>query len=120
MANLDGICEECGNTGIVGDPCLVCGGRIESLDKGIEKFESEDETHHVATPSVSRSKKVHQPVLDDFDVDPGDEELEDIEEDLEELGDEFDPDNTLSMEDLAEEEDEKDVPDSYDDDEENP
>ncbi|GEM_PF-5327058 len=100
MKELDGVCEECGNTGIVGEPCSFCGTRITSLDEKLDEFES-DETAAVITPKKS-PRKPESDELDEF----GDD-LEDIDEDLEDV-DEDDLGDAASLEDLAEKEEEED------------
>lgn len=98
MASIDGICEECGNTGLIGETCSFCGHSIKAVDADLDRFEHEDS---VALPK-SRSK--HS--LDDLDDDPDLDVLEDadLEDDLDLQDGEVGAD-TASLEAMAEDED---------------
>lgn len=86
MKELDGVCEECGNSGIVGELCPNCGSKFTSLDEDLEKFDDD-----VDDAPVAKSKK-HLPkdeldALDEFgdDLDDPDEEALIGDESLEQL-----------------------------------
>lgn len=101
MASLDGVCEECGNTGLSGEICSNCGSRLVPIDAGLDQFEKDDD---LVVPHAKKVRAAH----DDFDIDPDLDELEDIDEiedDLDELGDiDSEDDGTASLDAMAEHE----------------
>ncbi len=96
--SVEGVCEECGNTGIVKETCMACGGRIVSLDDGLDQFESDEEP--IVSPKSS--KKSPAGGLDDDTLDELDEFEDDDDED--DLDNELEDSDTASIEELAEEE----------------
>lgn len=36
QVDVEGVCVECGNTGLPGETCAFCGGQIEKIDPGID------------------------------------------------------------------------------------
>lgn len=109
MASLDGVCEECGNTGLAGEICSNCGSRIVPIDAGLDQFEKEDD---LVVPHAKKTRAA----LDDFYADPDVddlEDMEDIEDDLDEIGDlDEEDDGTASLEALAEHEEHEENADS--------
>src|SRR5258707_370023 len=103
MANIDGICEECGNTGLVGEICSFCGSRIEPIDKGIEQFENDEVIPVVKKSKSAASQNRRGDMFDD------DDDLEDInlEDEMEDIEDDDSGSNNLSIDDLAEKENDK-------------
>lgn len=111
MASIDGICEECGKTGFVGEVCSFCGNKIEALDKDLERFES-DATMPVVRDQVPTPHTGDDPDFDDdvadFSEDDdhvhGDVSMEDLadkENDSEDKEAWFDPENFNSDEEEA-------------------
>ena len=83
---LDGICEECGNTGIVGEICSNCGSKFTSLDDHLEEFDDLDDDAHV-TKSKKHLPKDELEALDEFGsvIDGVDDDAIIGEESLEQL-----------------------------------
>lgn len=98
MASIDGICEECGNTGLIGETCSFCGHNIKAIDADLDRFEHEDS---VALPKL-RTKHT----INDLDDDPDLDVLEDadLEDDLDLEDGEVGAD-TASLDAMAEDED---------------
>lgn len=46
----DGICDNCGNTGLAGEKCLVCGGILSKID-------SESENDPMLNPDAGETKE---------------------------------------------------------------
>lgn len=40
---LDGVCDGCGNSGLIGDTCPLCGGIFQDLSVGLEDENLDDE-----------------------------------------------------------------------------
>ncbi|MFA6081921.1 MAG: hypothetical protein WC773_00705 [Patescibacteria group bacterium] len=82
MKELDGICEECGNTGIVGDSCSFCGNKIMSLDDNLDTFDDDEDDIPVQRKSKKSLPEDDIDELSDFDdIDDIDEPI-DIDEDI--------------------------------------
>jgi len=103
MVNIvDGICEECGNTGIPGEVCVVCGTRIKAVDEDLEQFEED------AVPAVVRKPRVAPKAVDGDDDELEGVELEADMEDLEGLVDEEEGGkDRVSLQRLADEENDR-------------
>ncbi len=101
MASIDGICEECGNTGLVGELCSFCGHRIEPLDKDLDRFEDE-------VPIVPKAAKTTRSSFDsDMDELELDDDLNDLDDDLDEMNEADETSDGPSIETMADEENER-------------
>jgi hypothetical protein len=93
MKELDGVCEECGNTGIVGEICSNCGTKFTSLDENLDEFDDLDDDAPAAK-SKKHLPKDELEALDEFSDDIDDPDADAV------LGDE-------SLEQLAADENER-------------
>lgn len=96
--NIFGICAECGNSGLVGEVCSQCGGKIIREEEGLGEYDDFNDGGDL---------RVNSPLDDDFgmtdDLDeeePGPEDLEDLEN----FEDDSDPSNFVSLDKLRDDE----------------
>ena len=48
----DGICDSCGNTGLAGEKCLVCGGVLSKIDSEDDPIVHDDAEGDAKEPEV--------------------------------------------------------------------
>lgn len=64
----DGICNTCGNSGLAGDHCIVCGDTMSKIDEGIVDPVTQgedDENYNSKEPEVYPLEVLDEEVKDD-------------------------------------------------------
>ena len=51
----DGVCENCGNTGLAGEKCLMCGGILVGLDESATDYKEAGTEPETYPPQVLES-----------------------------------------------------------------